>query len=449
MMRLVGISCFVVMLCGCRQQETQDNTYPSKAIKVIVPFNPGGETDTFARIIERGIKDNELLDVPLVIVNKPGAAATVGSRYVKDAKPDGYTVLLLHDALFTAQRAQQVKYGSTAFEPVAGTGETGSVIAVHKDSRFETLKDLTNEIQDSPRTVVFGVNVAAVSHFGGLRLERAVDPEQAKREGLFRYTQSGSGNDRCQKLLGKHIDLTLFSTGEFIRFQSRGIRGLAVLGNERETKFKDIPTAKEQGYDVVMRNMQYWWFPKRTPKDRVEYFADVLTEAMKTEHVQKKLLTLDCDPIVLRGDELHKRIHQRVNDFQSVTFRPLFPLPNIPLYIFVLAVVLVVLFSVSRRTKSATSQSDNTAAKENRSKITFSSPTTLVGLTLIWMVGYILCLQYGLLPFRYATSAFTLITGISLARFRLRAIPFIVGSALLLSFGLDYLIHNIVFVDLP
>ncbi|MCM8533462.1 MAG: tripartite tricarboxylate transporter substrate-binding protein, partial [Lentisphaeraceae bacterium] len=75
--------------------------FPYKPIRVIVPYSPGGGTDTFVRIINKAIKDEKLMPHPMVVVNKPGGATTIGSSFVKYSKPDGYTMLCLHEALMT------------------------------------------------------------------------------------------------------------------------------------------------------------------------------------------------------------------------------------------------------------------------------------------------------------------------------------------------------------
>ena len=95
--------------------------FPRKPIKVVVPFGPGGDSDTFARIMQKTIRDHELLPEPLVILNVPGAGGTIGSRRVRDAAPDGYTILNLHEGIFTSKYAGRVSYGPEAFRPIAAT----------------------------------------------------------------------------------------------------------------------------------------------------------------------------------------------------------------------------------------------------------------------------------------------------------------------------------------
>ena len=91
--------------------------YPDGPLKLVVPFAPGGGSDTIARIIQKAIRDEKLSPVPLVIVNVPGAGGTIGSRQVRDAKADGQTLLLLHDGIFTAKYSGKVSLVPTPSNP--------------------------------------------------------------------------------------------------------------------------------------------------------------------------------------------------------------------------------------------------------------------------------------------------------------------------------------------
>ncbi|MGY8659665.1 MAG: tripartite tricarboxylate transporter substrate-binding protein, partial [Verrucomicrobiales bacterium] len=88
---------FALFLTSCDEGGDRPDSgrgdFPRKPIKVVVPFGPGGDSDTFARIMQKTIRDHELLPEPLVILNVPGAGGTIGSRRVRDAAPDGYTIL--------------------------------------------------------------------------------------------------------------------------------------------------------------------------------------------------------------------------------------------------------------------------------------------------------------------------------------------------------------------
>ncbi|MEQ9070147.1 MAG: tripartite tricarboxylate transporter substrate-binding protein, partial [Gimesia chilikensis] len=97
--------------------------FPQRPIQAVVPFSAGGGTDLFARIMQKAITEDQLLKQPFVIINQPGGSGTIGSRYVKQARPNGYKILCNHEGIITSKYSGKVNFGPEAFEPVAQTGE--------------------------------------------------------------------------------------------------------------------------------------------------------------------------------------------------------------------------------------------------------------------------------------------------------------------------------------
>ena len=171
--RLTILLLSAVCLPGCAQSTSSTaRNYPQRPVKVVVPFGSAGGSDIFARLLQSAADKQDLLPVPLVIVNVPGAGGTIGSRRVKNARPDGYTVLLLHDAILTAKYYGTASYGPEAFEPVAGTGDVGLVIVVPEDSdsNYQSLDGLMKAVVENPDEVRFSANLGAPVHFTGLML---------------------------------------------------------------------------------------------------------------------------------------------------------------------------------------------------------------------------------------------------------------------------------------
>ena len=246
---------------------TETGQYPEKRITLVIPFAPGGESDFFGRELQKAIRDHQLLSQDIFIQNVDGAGATIGSGRVRRAAPDGYTMLLLHEAIITAQSSGKVTYGPEDFEPIAATGKINMVIAVHKDSPFQTLTDLMKAAKRRPNQLVFAANLNAPVHYAGLILE-SNEPGAA-----FLYTQIGGGAKRFTALLGGHADVSAFSMGEFIDYRSAGLRALAISASERHPELPHVMTAKEQGYDFVHANMHFWWFPKGTDQAKIDLMA--------------------------------------------------------------------------------------------------------------------------------------------------------------------------------
>ena len=324
-------------------------SYPEKPITLVIPFAPGGESDFFGRELQKAIRDHKLLPQDIVIQNVRGAGATIGSGRVRRAAPDGYTMLLLHEALITAQSSGKVPYGPEDFEPIAATGRLNMVIAVQEDSPFQTLVDLMKAAREDPNKLVFAANLNAPVHYAGLILE-SNEPGAA-----FLYTQEGGGPDRFKAVVGGHADVSAFSMGEFIDYRAGGIRALAVSSAERLPAAPEIMTTVEQGYDFVHANMHFWWFPQGTDQAKVDYMAGVIQKAMATEQVQKALAKRLCEPLVKTGEEMKSQLVERIQAIRSVDATSPDVLPNIPFWIS-LATLLslgVVLFGRSTSTPDA------------------------------------------------------------------------------------------------
>jgi len=236
-------------------------------------------------------------------------------------------MLLLHEALITAQSSGDVSYGPEDFEPIAATGRLNMVIAVQEDSPFRTLVDLMKAAREDPNKLVFAANLNAPVHYAGLILE-SNEPGAA-----FLYTQEGGGAYRFEALVGGHADVSAFSMGEFIDYRAGGIRALAVSSAERLPAAPEIMTTVEQGYDFVHANMHFWWFPQGTDQAKVDYMAGVIQKAMATEQVQKALAKRLCEPLVKTGEEMKSQLVERIQAIRSVDATSPDVLPNIPLWI--------------------------------------------------------------------------------------------------------------------
>ncbi len=382
--------------------QTADD-YPSRPIKIVVPFAPGGSSDTLARIIKRAVEENDLLPQPLVIINRGGAGGTIGSRSVKNAAADGYTVLLLHDAILTAKFAGNAQYGAEAFLPVAATGNSGTVIAVRDDSPVRSLDELLDQIEQRPGSVTFAANLGAPSHFAALLLESA-------REGArFRFTQSGGGTRRFEHLRGGHVDATTFSIDEYVRFRSEGIRALAYLGPERHAKLPDVPTATEQGYPIVHSITQYWWMPKNTPQDRADVIAEVLSRAMQTDCVRGKLAEMNVEPVFLTGEALDQHLSQATIAMSAVDPRATLPLPNLPLW----TALATAMFGVALTISKIRAQTHG-AAKLDESSTAVQWLT--VGACFVLIILFAASVITGLIGIGLGTALFVMAAGCLLAR---------------------------------
>lgn len=442
----------LVVLCaaGCGMNSS-DGVYPNRPINLIVPFSAGGGTDTYARVFKKAIDDEGLLPQPFVIVNIDGAGATIGSRRAKDAKPDGYTVLLLHDAILTAKASGTVDYGPEAFEPVAGTGEVGMVIAVWEDSPYHDLDQLMNAAIDSPRTLKFGANIGALTHYAGLQLEDAAWDKAGRdkddRESLFLFAQIGGGSKRFADLKGGHIDVTGFSLEEFLRFRSEGLRGLAYFGKERHAAIKNVETGAEQGYQIVHKNTFYWWVPKGTPQDRIDVLVKTLDEARNTEFVEEKMREMHTESLLITGSKLQERLEESEQQYADVSTRQTTKLPNIPLLVGIATATLFVLTiawsQMTKRRQPAHAPTKTVAAP----RVVGRRRTAAWGVLVT--VGYVGVLSLGWPGYLWATIAYLVAIGAVLTRGKRRLLPLVALASVVISTAVFWVFTQQFDVGLP
>lgn len=424
----------VLIYLSLSSSSTGQADFPSKPVQVVVPYDPGGGTDTFARIIQKGIKDNDLMPQPLVIVNKPGGGTTIGSGYVKDARTDGYTMLCLHEAIITSYVTGQSPHGPDAFEPVGATGEVIQVILVPDDSPYATFEEFMAEAKANPETIKMGVTMSMPTHFTGLMLE---DSAPGVR---FRFVSSGGGAARLAALMGGHVDASFFSVSEYIRFKSNGLRPLATFGNQRHPGIPEVPTAIEVGFDVSNSNLQYWWFPKGTDPEIVDYMSNVLDQAMKTDYVRERLAELSILPQIIVGDELRERIQSRMTSFADMTIIERVKLPNVVAWT-VGAILVFGVGVVRNQMRSGSKTATDNVVRDLRFDLVWKA----LGL----VVGYVLFMAMGWLSFIWATLIFVLAACLTLVGFKKDKLLLVVELSLLMSFGVYFVFTQIFLVSLP
>jgi len=416
---------------SCKEDSVSDSgEFPRKPIKVVVPFGPGGDSDTFARIMQKTIRDHDLLPEPLVILNVPGAGGTIGSRRVRDAAPDGYTILNLHEGIFTSKYAGRVSYGPEAFRPIAATAMSNLVICVREESPHKDLRDLLEAVAEKPNSILFGMAQGTPTDFAGRRLEKAGGGVK------FRMVASGGGAKRRNDLVGKHIDATPFSLSEYIGFEEGGVRAIAYLAAERHPELPEVPTARELGYDMVMPHVHYWWAPKSTPDEAVEQIADVLEAAMGTEYMRGKLAETKTEPLFLRGAALEAHLAAREGEFQDValvTYQGL-PDPVVP----VLALVAVLGATIGVRGVVG-----GEAVKKTPQVWRHGVLSCAV------LAFYLLSMQVVGVPYVFATMVFVPALAVVVGARSKKSIARVTALGIALAYGCFFIFTKILVIDLP
>jgi len=255
--------------------------YPTQPVKIIVPYSAGGTSDLQTRIMSKYIK--EYLGQDFVIVNIAGAGGGIGAREVLNSKPDGYTVLFLHQSIFTNYLTGVSDFTYTDFTPVCLAISTNRIFIARPDAPWNNLKDAVEDAKKRPGQIRLGAEIGATSHF-------QVMPLQMMTDNAFVLTASKGGDmDRITKVMGGHMDLSVVALSSVVSYLKSGdLKALAVTSEERDSFLPDVPTAKELGIDAVFMQDTGFYMPPKTPDSVVAAFSKAIGEMSKNEAYVKE-----------------------------------------------------------------------------------------------------------------------------------------------------------------
>lgn len=270
--------------------------FPAKPVKVIVPTNAGGSVDSVARIIQRYVDESGALGQKLAVVNMDGAGGTIGTRAVREAEPDGYTIGLWHEGLITSAVMGVTEYDHTDFRILGTTGYSEIGLGTGDDNEIDSYKELIDKAKANPDTVLVATNVGLAVHFVPLMM-------QEKAGVKLRYVQVGGGAKRFPSVVAGHTDTAIFAVSEFIQWQTAGLKPLVIFSEDRMPELPDVPTAREMGVDLVANGMRIWIAPKDTPDEAVDRISAVLKQAVESEGGKAGFVEAGFRPVFIGPQE--------------------------------------------------------------------------------------------------------------------------------------------------
>jgi len=287
----VTVALFMVLV-ATMALSAQSN-YPTKAIQVIVPAGPGGDTDLNCRLMAKYLEKE--LGQPVVIVNVNGAGGTLGTRKVKDAAPDGYTALFFHPSMFLNKILGLVDYNFTAFEN-AGIGvlDNTNIFVVNASSPYKSITDVIAASKAKPGSIKFATETGGLTHIQALAFESEADVK-------MNIVDVGSASQKIVALLGKQVDMIGISYGIIKDYVASGrFRVVGVFADERNPAFPTVPTFKEQGVNLSFTKFFFYLFPKGTPQDIIAKFDAALAKVAVNKDLQAELAKFMVSPTYVK-----------------------------------------------------------------------------------------------------------------------------------------------------
>lgn len=294
---------------------------PAAATECIAPANPGGGWDFTCRQIGKILYDLKLVDQPVQVTNMAGAGGGVAYAYVVNERNNDPDLIVAASSATTTRLAQNAFGGATADQVrfVGAIGGDPGVIVVAKDSPFKNLKDLVEAIKADPGSVTFAGGSAAggFDHMKPLQI--------LKKDGFtdirkVKYISVDGGADAITQTIGGFTQAMTGDMSEIVGFIKSGeVRALAVLTEERVPGFEDIPTAREQGYDVVAINWRGLYVPKGISDERFDEWAAKLKAVAESDAWQQAMVANGLAPFTKVGGDFQSWVDNVIAETEELS----------------------------------------------------------------------------------------------------------------------------------
>jgi len=266
------------------------DAWPSKPIRFVVPFGPGGANDLVARAVAEAA--SKQLGQPIIVENKPGAGSVLGADLVAKASPDGYTFLAPAGGVITnALIKARMPYKEEDLVPVAMMAVSPSVIVVSADSPIKDLKGLVAAAKTGHGLNFSTAGTGSTPHFVAEMLK-------LKSGAKLEVVPYKSGSEGMVAVIGKQVDATSEASVVVLpQIKGGKLRAIASTWNRRIAALPDLPTAEEQGYPNVF--IGHWsgvFAPRGTPEDILEKMNGAINTALKSPELRARLIPQGIDP---------------------------------------------------------------------------------------------------------------------------------------------------------
>ena len=288
--------------------------YPTKAIRMIMPFPPGGPTDIVGRLV--AAKLAEQLGQSVVADSRPGASGNVGLETASKSPPDGYTIVLSSPVIALSP----LLYGKLNYDPwkdlapIALVGAVRNVLVIHPSVPAKTLKEFVQIARKSPGKLNYGS--------GGIGTTTHLAPELLKsleKLNIVHVPYKGSGLALIGLASGQ-VDMEVLAAPAALgQIQAGRVRALAVLSPERLHDLPDVPTTREQGFANFEISVWYGMLaPAGTPREIINRLNTELTKAVTAADMKPKLAQAGVEPLTSTPEEFGNFIRSEATRFEKV-----------------------------------------------------------------------------------------------------------------------------------
>jgi putative tricarboxylic transport membrane protein len=288
---------------------------PTKPVQLVVPYAPGGGSDVLGRSIASIIQELKLNPTPLIVVNQSGGSGTVGTTAVAQSPGNEHMLLTFISGQVAAPLV--AGKGTATYKEltlIGGLAIDEQLIVVKADSPFKSIEDVVAAAKSRVGAITIGGTATGQEDQMCNRIfERAAGVK-------LRYIPFNSGGEVLTALLGGHVDLSWANPSEFFsQWEAKLVRPVAVAKESRLTKFPDVPTFKEKGYDVTFKMFRGVAAPSGIPPAAAAHYESVMkrlaeSPAWKQKYVEQYMLT----PAWMSSKEFSSFVAQSEQQFRTL-----------------------------------------------------------------------------------------------------------------------------------
>ena len=308
--RCAALAAGVVAGCAAHAQ-----SFPSKPIKVIIPFVPGGSSDIVGRAIAS--KFQELLGQSGVVENRPGANGAIAAEYVAKSDADGYTILVGSIGVFAINAAlfRDLRYNPVRdFAPISLAVTTPNVLITKPALAANSLKELIESAKKNPGKLSYcSSGTGSSDHLTAELLKQAA--------GIDAVHVPYKGGAACQTdIMGNQVDFSFQNLGAVTNYiKGHRMKALAVTAKARHPQLPDTPSAIEAGApDLVVTSWQAAAAPAKTPRDIVARLNEATVKALRSPDIRERMNQIGFDVVASSPEEFDRFMKEEVDRWTRV-----------------------------------------------------------------------------------------------------------------------------------
>lgn len=281
MKKLVAFVLAILCLATAMAPALAESVYPEKKVEFIIPYSAGGGTDALMRVLAAAMEKE--WGKTIVVSNKEGNLGQVGLTELAGKANDGYTIGALSnlDHILVLLTGENVSYTYDSFEYIGAINTTANVIIASAASGFTSLQDMVDYAKANPGALTVSVS-------GKTHIAEAALLEQAAGIEVTTIMQSGGG-DSLNAVLGGHVDVAIMDKKFVAQVEGQSCPTLGIFCAERMDVVPDVPTMKEQGYDVATETYRVIVAPAGTPREIVEKISQTMKKVTEDPAFQQQM----------------------------------------------------------------------------------------------------------------------------------------------------------------